>query len=223
VGYYDLSRDYIFSQVEKSLKNLNIETMDVFLFHRPDPWVRAEEMAKTAQELHKKGMVKEFGVSNMSGPQIRRLAQYMDVPLKVSQVQLSLGHRDFVEAQVTFNHSATPSALWFGEGSLEACLDLGLEIQAWSPLHEGVFTGRPTNNPNFQKAAALVWDLSRKYMCSPESLVLAWLLVLPYGIRPVVGTTHQGRLDACKDGEKVQLSKQDWYWLWSTVRGSSLP
>jgi predicted oxidoreductase len=72
------------------------------------------------------------------------------------------------------------------------------------PLHEGVFTGRPTNNPKFQKAAALVWDLSRKYLCSPESLVLSWLLLLPQAVRPVIGTTHMGRLDACRDAEKVR-------------------
>jgi predicted oxidoreductase len=223
VGYYDLSKDYILAQVEQSLSNLGVDSLDVFLFHRPDPLVRVEEIADLVDTLHSSGKVKAFGVSNMAGAQIRRWQSVLPQPLKVNQIQMSLGHRDFIEAGVTFNHASETKALWFAEGTMEACAELGLEIQAWSPLHEGVFTGRPTNNPKFQKAAALVWDLSRKYLCSPESLVLSWLLVLPQAVRPVIGTTHLGRLDACRDAEKVELSKQDWYRLWTTVRGASLP
>jgi predicted oxidoreductase len=151
VGYYDLSKEYLSAQVEQSLKNLCTDYLDVFLFHRPDPLVRVEEVAELVEKLYSSGKVKAFGVSNMSGPQIRYWQTILPQPLVVNQIQMSLGHRDFIEAGVSFNHASSPEARWFSEGTLDTCRELGLEIQAWSPLHEGVFTGRPPITPSFRR------------------------------------------------------------------------
>jgi predicted oxidoreductase len=77
-----------------------------FLFHRPDPLVRVEEVAELVEKLYSSGKVKAFGVSNMSGPQIRYWQTILPQPLVVNQIQMSLGHRDFIEAGVSFNHAS---------------------------------------------------------------------------------------------------------------------
>ena len=53
--------------------------------------------------------------------------------------------------------------------------------------------------------------------------VLAWLLMHPACIQPVIGTSHPERIRACKEAENVPLSRGDWYQLYVTMRGRELP
>jgi predicted oxidoreductase len=55
------------------------------------------------------------------------------------------------------------------------------------------------------------------------ALVLAWLLKIPANIQPVVGTTRPDRIRECAQALKFQLSDEEWYQLWITARGASLP
>ena len=55
--------------------------------------------------------------------------------------------------------------------------------------------------------------------------MLAWLLRLPWGVRPVIGTQDQERVAACAEaaaaGEAMDLAQ--WHRLWTAVRGAGLP
>ena len=69
-GYYDLSKEHIINQVEESIRLLNCEYLDVLLLHRPDALVIYEEVNEAFNYLYDKGLVKNFGVSNMNSLQI---------------------------------------------------------------------------------------------------------------------------------------------------------
>ena len=56
-----------------------------------------------------------------------------------------------------------------------------------------------------------------------ESVALAWLLKHPAGIVPVIGTSRPERLAACVKSLEVSLSREEWYRLFETARGSSMP
>jgi aryl-alcohol dehydrogenase-like predicted oxidoreductase len=70
------SRSYILSAVERSLKRLNTEWIDIYYLHRPDPATPIEETLGTLDELVRQGKIRFAGCSNLPGPQ---LADAMEV------------------------------------------------------------------------------------------------------------------------------------------------
>lgn len=72
-GFFDFSKEHIVQSVEKSLKRLKTDYVDVLLLHRPDTLMEPEEVAEAFDLLEQKGMVKHFGVSNLNPLQIELL------------------------------------------------------------------------------------------------------------------------------------------------------
>ena len=65
--------------------------------------------------------------------------------------------------------------------------------------------------------------LAAKYQVANEAIVLAWLMRHPARVQPVIGTTNLKRIQACVQAEQVQLSREDWYYLYESARGHELP
>ncbi|WP_328875741.1 aldo/keto reductase [Streptomyces sp. NBC_00287] len=218
-GLYDLRAETILARVRESLDRLCTDVIDTLLLHRPDPLADPDEIAKALHTLHDQGLVRRFGVSNMSAAQITRLQACLDVPLTVDQLEMSLARRDWVEAGVLVN---TPAAagIGFPEGTLEHCAAHGIELQAWGPLARGRYSG---GEPS--PAADLVAELARRHDTTPETVLLWWLQRHPAGIVPVVGTSRPERIRACRDAavRTPELAHEEWYELWIAARGAPLP
>jgi predicted oxidoreductase len=56
-----------------------------------------------------------------------------------------------------------------------------------------------------------------------EAVALAWLLKHPAKIVPVIGTSRPDRLAACARSIEVNLNREEWYRLFETARGRSMP
>ncbi|WP_330460921.1 aldo/keto reductase [Streptomyces sp. NBC_00820] len=218
-GLYDLRAKSILRCVEESLTRLRTDVIDTLLLHRPDPLAAPDEIAEALHALHGQGLVRRFGVSNMSAAQIAHLQARLDVPLVVDQLEMSLARRDWVEAGVLVN---TPAAagVGFPEGTLEHCAGHGIELQAWGALAGGRYTDG-TDSP----AAALIQVLARRHGTTPETVLLWWLQHHPAGIVPVVGTSRPARIRACRDAavRPSALTHEEWYELWIAARGAPLP
>ncbi|MEU3527339.1 aldo/keto reductase [Streptomyces sp. NPDC038707] len=218
-GRYDLRGAGIVRRVEESLVRLRTDVLDVLLLHRPDPLTGPREIAAALDSLHARGLVRQFGVSNMSGPQIAALQAHTDLPLVVNQLEMSLARRDWVEAGVLFN---TPDASrnGFAPGTLEWCAAHGVRLQAWGPLARGRFT-----SGDGTRTGRLVAELARRKDTTPQTILLWWLLRHPAGIAPVVGTTRPERIAACADAARREpdLTHEEWYDLWTTARDAPLP
>ncbi|MEV6693757.1 aldo/keto reductase [Micromonospora sp. NPDC051196] len=222
-GYYDLRGTHIRHSVEQSLTRLRTDVIDVLLLHRPDPLADPEDVAEALTALHRQGLVRHFGVSNMAAAQIAYLQAHLDLPLVVNQLQMSLADRDWLEAGVLVNTS--PAAeLGFPLGTVEHCRLNRIGVQAWGPLARGRLTGA-AQTPAQQATAEHVAALADQHGTTPETILLWWLQRHPARIVPVIGTARPERIRACADTvrREPELTHEQWYELWLTARGEALP
>ncbi|MFD4144305.1 aldo/keto reductase family oxidoreductase [Streptomyces sp. NPDC058572] len=222
-GIYDLRAASIVRRVEESLARLRTDVIDVLLLHRPDPLADPDDIAEALTSLHRQGLVRQFGVSNMGAAQVAPLQARLDVPLVANQLEMSLRRRDWLEAGVLVN---TPEAAaeGFPFGTLEFCRENGIALQAWGSLAQGRFTGRQ-ETPDEHATAQLIRSLADKKGTTPETILLWWLQRHPARIAPVIGSARPERIRACRDAalREVDLTHEEWYALWLTARGAPLP
>ncbi|MFE0102538.1 aldo/keto reductase family oxidoreductase [Streptomyces sp. NPDC059009] len=227
-GHYDLRGPSILQRVEESLTRLRTDVLDVLLLHRPDPLTGPEEIAKALMSLHEQGLVRQFGVSNMSAAQIAHLQAHLDVPLVADQLEMSLARRDWVEAGVLVNTPAA-AANGFPHGTLEHCADHDIQVQSWGPLAQGRYTGGTGDSGSADDQAApaarLVAELAERKGTTPETILLWWLRRHPARIAPVIGSSRPERILACRDAavREPDLGHEEWYGLWLAARGERLP
>ncbi|MBG9791555.1 aldo/keto reductase [Paenibacillus dendritiformis] len=223
-GRYDFSKEHILRSVDGSLKRLGVDYLDILLFHRPDPLMEPEEVAEAMAALKSAGKVRAFGVSNMSAGQIRLLQAYSKEPFIVNQLEMSLAKIGWLDQGVHVNQNAAKEDI-FPEGTLEYCRLENIQIQAWGPLAQGVFSGRDLSDQpaSIRETAELVQAMAREKGTTREAIILAWLMRHPAGIQPVIGTSNPERIRACAEAVNVTLTREEWYALYVSSRGRALP
>ncbi len=223
-GRYDFSYGHIINSVNASLDRLKTDYIDILLLHRPDPLIEPEEVAKAFDELRSSGKVRNFGVSNHTGYQIELLKKYLNVPLVANQMEINVLHSDLINSGVITNQR-NPDHVVRGEGTIDYCRLNELTIQAWSPLALGKVSGNLPQNPDevTLKTAQIVEELANQNSVSKEAIVLAWLLKHPAKIQPIVGTRNIDRIKASCQAVKVNLTREEWYKLFVSGRGSTMP
>ncbi len=220
---YNASKDYLIQQVEQILNRLQINYLDVFMVHRPDPLMDPEEVADAFRTLKKAGKVKEFGLSNMSLHQINAIQQYCDDPLVANQIELSLAHSLVVDSGVLVNRSNRQDYNGV-EGLTEYMQKHNMAIQAYSSLAGGRYTGNTNlTSEEDRETIVLLSQTAEKYNTTSAAILLAWLFKIPGTIQPIIGTTNPDRIMACKDAVNIELSREDWYNLWIAARGERIP
>jgi predicted oxidoreductase len=221
-GRYDFSYAHIISAVEGSLRRLEVDYLDILLLHRPDPLVEPEEVARAFAELHGSGKVRYFGVSNFTAGQIELLQHFLDQPLVINQVELSLMHPHLISEGVLANRVQQTSTL--STGTLDYCRRRNILIQAYSPVAGGLlFDAGEDSSRRVREAAELVAAMAREKGTSREAILLAWLLRHPAPIQPIIGTTRPERVQASCLADGIELSREEWYRLLNTARGESPP
>lgn len=219
---YDYSYEHLTQAVEGTLERLGTDYVDILAFHRPDPLVDLDEVAKAAEYMSKQGMVRYFGVSNHSPLQIELLRKTLDVPLVVNQLELSLLHHHLVSRGILVNQTA--ATFTNAEETLEYCRLHDITIQAWSPVAGGKLFKSGADAPENVKAIQkLLKELADEKGTTQEAIALGWILRHPAGIQPIVGTTNLERLADSVKADEVELSRKEWYRLLETARGKSVP
>ncbi|MDB5017870.1 MAG: ral stress protein 69 [Mucilaginibacter sp.] len=207
-SYFDGSPAYLKSAVEKSLKRLNIDTIDLYYAHRIDPNVPVEDMVGAMADLVKEGKVRYLGLSEASAASIRKA--HAVHPIAALQSEYSLLTRD-VETEI-----------------LPVCRELGISLVPFSPLSRGLITNtvkidelagddfRKTlprfsddfkdNNQNLASAFA---ELASQKSCTPAQLALAWVLAQGDDIIPIPGTKKTKYLRENAASVDLELSAAD--------------
>jgi predicted oxidoreductase len=209
---YDFSAQHIIHACEQSLKRLGIQTIDVYMLHRPDYLADPAEIAQAFSQLKDAGKVRLFGVSNFRPTLVTALQVVCPMPLVVHQVEISLARLDA-----------------FTDGTLDQCLIEGITPMAWSPLAGGLIGAgakrllpaqeiyRPEKFLPALDAIAKARGLSR------ITVALAWLLSHPSKIIPVIGSTNPERIREAARADELELTREEWYRLLIAARGEALP
>ncbi|NGP45628.1 aldo/keto reductase [Bacillaceae bacterium SIJ1] len=221
---FDFSEKHILASVDGILERLGTDYLDILLLHRPDPLVEPEEVALAFRKLKAAGKVRAFGVSNMNHGQIKLLQAYCDEPIVANQLEMSLLKTGFIDTGVHVNQEAARENL-FPDGTIEYCRLENVQLQAWSPMAQGLYSGKSLEGQpkSVIKTANRVQELAEEKGTTPESIVLAWLMTHPAQIQPVIGTTRPERIYAGKDAFHLCLTREEWYELYISTRGVALP
>jgi voltage-dependent potassium channel beta subunit len=126
---FGLSRKHIYEACIQAMQRLQVDYLDLYFCHRPDPEVPMEEVVRTMTELIQQGKVFYWGTSEWSAQQIMEAhsvaRQYHLIPPTMEQPQYHMFHRNRVEVEY---------------GRLYDTIGLGTTI--WSPLASGLLTGK---------------------------------------------------------------------------------
>lgn len=195
VKYYDTSETYIRHRVEKSLTRMAIDVIDLLLIHRPDPLMDHRETGAVLDALVAEGKVRAVGVSNFRPWDWSLLQSAMQTPLVTNQIELSvLCHERFVN------------------GDVAHLQELGVPPMAWSPLAGGGIFGANEVRPVLERMGA-------EQGVGLDAVAVAWLLKHPCGILPVLGTNNLERIGKISDALKVEMSRVDWYEIYTAALG----
>ena len=175
----NLSRPAMLQEIDDSLMRLGVDYIDIYVTHQqpmPPFNVEIEEIMDTLQELKKAGKIRAVGVSNATLQQLQEYLQY--------------GQVDLVQERYSMLDQKKVRSF------LPICKDNQITVQAYTPLEQGLLTGKigmdyvldPANVRNKilwfqpQKRRYVLdmlagWQsLCEKYECEITELVIAWTL-----------------------------------------------
>jgi predicted oxidoreductase len=208
---YDLSASHIVRSCEDSLQRLHLDTIDLYLLHRPDPLCHPQEIAAALTRLKSEGKIREFGLCHFKPFQLQALQQSCPVPFTVLQLEASLAH-------------LSP----FHDGTLAQCLAHDLCPQACSPLGGGrLADSSPIDLHSADHAhrihlRELLDIVARERGVSRQVIAIAWLLKHPARIQPIIGTTQPDRIRDAVQATTFELTRDEWYRLYEAALGHRL-
>ncbi|HTA26543.1 MAG TPA: aldo/keto reductase [Bacteroidia bacterium] len=127
-----LSRKHIMEACHAALNRLQVDYLDLYFCHRPDPETPIEETVRAMTDLVHQGKILYWGTSEWSGESIMEAynlaRRYNLVPPTMEQPQYNLLHRDKVEIEFASLYK-----------------EVGLGLTIWSPLASGILTGKYNN------------------------------------------------------------------------------
>lgn len=195
-----------------SLKRLQVDQVELYQVHQPVSFLMSQKtlMNVLADEV-RRGRIKAVGVSNYSAKQMREAHHYLaerGVSLAVNQVQYSLLHRN-IESN----------------GIYDTAQELGVKILAYSPLAQGLLTGKYTaeNAPTgarqidsrfgregLRKIAPvlkMLKVLGDQYKKTPAQVALNWLIAK--GTVPIPGAKNAAQATQNAGALGWSLSEED--------------
>lgn len=220
-GFFDFSKEHILSSVDGILERLETDYLDVLALHRPDALMEPEEVAETFYQLKKAGKVRYFGVSNHNPQQMALLQAYLDEPLVVNQLQFSPAHTPMIDTGLNVNMNNS-GAVNRDSGVLDYCRLNKVTIQAWSPFQVNLAQGLFFDHPAYQVLTQTLETSAQQFGLSREAMVVAWILRHPAQMQVLLGSMTPERLTQMADGQKVNLSREEWYTIYRSA-GNSLP
>lgn len=219
---FDWRKESILKDVDDILQRLKTDYLDVLLLHRPDLLFEPEEVADAFDMLEKTGKVFHFGVSNTMPMQIELLKKYVNQPLIINQLQLSLEQSQLIDQSLYMNNKGTEMSAMRDGSALDYCRLHDITIQAWSPLQYGMFSGLFIDNPKFPELNTVLDELAQKYHVTKTAIAIAWILRHPAKMQVISGTMNPKHLTEMADACKVTLTHEEWYRLYLSS-GKFLP
>lgn len=186
-GGRDGSASYLRSALEKSLAALEIDSVDLYYWHRPDRSIRYAEGVEALAALKEEGLIREIGISNANVEEI-------DVALEV------LGDGGLAAVQNEFS----PTFFHTSRRELEHCGEHGIAFVPWSPLG-GTGGGASAVGERFPQ----IQRIAESHGVSPQQVVLAWELSLGEHVVPIPGASRPESISDSARAVTLELSAED--------------
>jgi predicted oxidoreductase len=200
---YDSSARHLEAACEASLARMGTERADLLLVHRPDPFTHPDEVASAFSSLRRRGLVREFGVSNYLPSQVSALQGAVERPLVAVQPRFSCVHTAPLD-----------------DGTLDQCTANRLVPLAWSALDGGrIATGEGVRSQLLE----VLDDLATRERVTRAALAIAFVLAHPATPVAMVGTQRPDRLAEIAKATQVRLDRSDLYRIIEASTGSRLP
>ena len=153
-----LSRKHIFEACRNSLKRLQLEYLDLFLCHRPDPNTPIEETVRAMGNLIHQGKILYWGTSEWNAVDIMRAhalaREYGLTPPQMEQPQYNMLHRNRVENEYQPLYR-----------------EIGLGTTTWSPLASGLLSGKYNAGiPAGSRATLKGYEWLRNQLITPQNI-----------------------------------------------------
>ena len=201
-------KEYVKKAVERSLKNLNTDYIDLYYMHRLDKSTPVEETVEAMADLVKEGKVGYIGLSEVSSETVSRANAIH--PITAVQSEYSLFERTVEE-----------------RGVLKTLTELGIGFVAYSPLGRGFLSGQikslddlPENDfrraiPRFMgdqfykniELVKAIEAMAEEKQITSSQLALAW--IMSKGILPIPGTKRRKYLEQNLEAASIQLSEEE--------------
>lgn len=199
----------IIKSVEGSLKRLKTDRIDLYLQHRIDPDTEPEEVAQVMAQLIKEGKILNWGISETNEEYLRRA--HSVCPVTAVENRYSMMARQY-------------------ESLFPVLEELNVGFIAFSPMANGILTGKYNNNsnfdkktdyrsnmPQFQKEAydknqqliKLLEETASKYDATPAQISMAWMLCKKPWIVPIPGTRKVERMKENAKAAQIKLSMDE--------------
>ncbi len=194
---HSLKKESVKREAEASLRRLQVETIDLYQIHWPDPETEIEEGWAAMAELQREGKVRYIGVSNFNVEQMRRAQKI--APITSLQPPYSLLDRE-IEAEI----------LPFAQSN-------HIGVIAYSPMASGLLTGKMSrariaalpqddwrrrsewfNEPQLSRNLELVDTLREigvRHGRTAGEVAIAWTLRRPEVTGAIVGARQSEQLD----------------------------
>jgi aryl-alcohol dehydrogenase-like predicted oxidoreductase len=177
---------YLREAVEKSLRNLGVDVIDLYQWHRPDRSMVYADAIANFKQLRDEGRIRAVGISNAN----------------VEEIQIAidvLGADGLVSVQNEFSPKFRCS-----EKELDFCAERGIAFLPWSPLG-GTGGGARDVGERF----AVFAEIGRDHGVSPQQVVLAWELSLDECVIPIPGARRpESIIDSAKAAD-LKLSDEE--------------
>lgn len=209
VAPWNLRYENVIKAAERSLKRLNIDTIDLYLVHYPNPLIPMKETFRAMERLVKEGKVRYIGVSNF--------CEYM---LKKAEENLSF--TEIVANEIEYNILSRRAE----KRIIPYCEKQKIGIIAYSPLAGGILTGEYSfNNPprdrarafnflarkSFLKRTRPLFKILKEIACekgaSIAQVALSWIISHPSCIAIPAALTYQQVKDNAKAGDLILSSE----------------
>lgn len=208
-GKQGLSKNYILSEVEESLRRLQTDYIDLYQSHRDDPNTPVEETLSAYAELVKQGKVRFIGCSNFTAARIEE-------SLKASREH---GYPEYVCLQPNYNLYTREDY----ENNLEPTVSKhGLGVIPYFSLAAGFLTGKYKTKDEAEKAARAgmvtkfftergarileaLGKVAKQYNATEAQVSLAWLIARPSITAPIASATKVDQLRDIVAATKLKL------------------
>ncbi|MEZ5357818.1 MAG: aldo/keto reductase family protein [Candidatus Zixiibacteriota bacterium] len=204
-----LSRKHIIESIDKTLKRLQMDYLDIYFCHRYDPDTTVEEVVRAMDDVIRQGKVLYWGTSVWDPPNLDDAVSFAN-KYNCYRPQVEQPRYNMLDRHIEM-------------GILPTCKRDGIGLVVWSPLAQGLLTGKYNDGkPEGSRGATSAWmrnDLTAENIAKVKQLAaianelgittaqlaLAWILRLPEISSAITGATSVEHVMSNIKASEVEL------------------